>query len=248
MTYTTVDSLVKGWLLKKQYPMHWYLQGLVYAVECIGILRGRTMKVIKTEVVTVASDGRITLDCAVEQVVRIGVAVGDKIKPLVRSKGTFNRMANSVATGGTGPYADALNYGFISSWYNSLFNDLGEFSGGLYGFGAGSESDIFEEFPEWNQIQVSVSHAGSQLFLDYVPGMESTDSLTRVPSNSVKCIQQYMTWHLKENGRHYSKGEAKDEERMYYREEELLRALNNPITAEDIMRAGDRSYHRSRKH
>lgn len=225
--------------------MHWYLQGLQYAVECIGQLRTRTLKVIKTELLTVGADGRIDMPCNMESVVRIGYAVGDKIKPLVRGKGSFNRMPNSEATGGTGPYADATNYGFISSWYGSLFNDLGEFAGGIYGYGAGPESDIFEEFPEHRQIQVSVGFAGRKVFVDFVPSMDACDSLTWVPTKAIVCIGQYMTWKLKENGRHYNKGEAKDEERMYYREEEFLRVTK--LTADDFMRIRGRNYHSSNK-
>jgi len=245
MTYTTIDSLVKGWLLKRQYPMHWYLQALLYAIEGVGQLRSRTLKVIKTEIVKVGADGRIDLPCDVEFVIRLGVAVGDKIKPLVKGKGSFNRMQNVDATGNAGPYGDSGANNYIVSWYGSLLNDLGEFNGGVYGFGAGHESDVYEEFPEHNQIQVSQGFAGKELFLDFVPAMNSCDSLTWVPTKAVVCISQYITWQLKENGRHYGKGEAKDEERMFYRYEELLRASS--LNADDFMRARGRTYHRSTK-
>jgi hypothetical protein len=52
---------------------------------------------------------------------------------------------------------------------------------------------------------------------------------------------------MKEHSRVYPKGEAKDEERMYWNEERHLRARMQPLSEDDILRISRRNYRRSNK-
>lgn len=251
MTYITLDTIVKSVLLRRGYPMHWYLQFLKYGADCIRELHFRTLHVVQTEAIVANAGGAIDLPCDYTAWVRIGLMNGQHIVPLVQSNGNFNPLPIKDTKGVVQPYPDPVNgQGIGHSWLNGWLqssNDLGEFAGGYFGHGAGYETDLFEEMPNRCQIQFSQELAGRTVVLDYVGDASSCCNITRIPAMAQACIEQYIIWQLKEHARHYNKNEAKDEERMYWHEERHLRARLNPITKEDILRIMRRNYHRSAK-
>ena len=243
MSYVTADTIVKSVLLRKGYPMHWYLQCLKYCADSIRELNYRSLKVINTAVITADAGGAITLPSDYTAWVRVGLKKGQYVVPLVQGKGTFNRKANVVG-GVTLPYGDAGSGNWLNSWLNVYTsNEWGENTGRTFGYGAGIEYDLFEEFPERNQIQLSEGMAGVDIVVDYIGNANSPTQLTLVPAMAQACIEQYIIWQLKEHSRTNGKGESKDEERMYWHEERHLRARLNPLTKEDILRISRRSYH-----
>ena len=243
MTYLTADTIVKSVLLRKGYPMHWYLQCLKYCSDAIRELHFRSLKVINTVVITANAGGAITLPADYTAWVRVGLMKGQYVVPLVQGKGTFNRKPNlSGAT--VIPYGDASSGSWLNSWLNVYTNnEWGENTGRVFGYGAGIEYDLFEEIAERGVIQLSEGMAGMDIVLDYVGNASSPTNLTLVPAMAQACIEQYIIWQLKEHSRLSGKGESKDEERMYWHEERHLRARLNPLTKEDILRISRRSYH-----
>jgi hypothetical protein len=132
----------------------------------------------------------------------------------------------------------------ISGW---LTNDFGELTGGLFGFGAGVETDTFEEFAELGKIRFHSSMIGSKVVMDYLSDPNGATNTTRVSPLAQACVEQYVIWQMKEHSRVYPKGEAKDEERMYWNEERHLRARMQPLSEDDILRISRRNYRRSNK-
>lgn len=237
----SVDSMVRSLLLRRGYPMHFYLQFLKYGSDCVRELTFSTLKVVKTAIVTVDAGGAFDYPSDYAQWVRIGIPNGQHILPLVRNRNTFNRLQNVDNHGQPVPFDDSNMVNVGRAWaewfaYGCNFNEYGEFKGGIFDYGAGYETDVFEDIPERRQIQLSQNLASSDIVLDYVPMPNSCDNLTRVTPLAQATIEQYMVWQMKEHGRHYSRAEAKDDERMYNDELRELRARMNPLTLRDINR------------
>lgn len=240
MTYITLDAIVKSVLLRRGYSMHWYLQFLKYGSDCIRELSIRTLKKVSTKVLTVSANGTIDLPADYVAWVRVGFLRGQYVVPLVQGKGSYFQLSHE------GLSAEQTEKSWLSTWLNNT-NEWGEQMGGVYGYGAGAETDIFQEMKERGQIQVSKELAGRELVLDYISNPSTCDNITRVDVLAQATIEQYIVWQMKEHARHYGKNEAKDEERMYWNEERHLRARMNPLTEEDFLRMMRRGYKSSIK-
>lgn len=245
MTYVAVDTIVKSVLLRRGYPMHFYLQFLKYATDCVRELGYSTFKTIQTEIILIDEFGQVALPENYEKWVRVGRVNGQHVRPLVQSTGFLRTLAKD--TGGNNvPYGPPANsytggWGWLNNWVLNT-NDYGEATGGYFGMGMGYETDMFEEIPERNVIQVSQEIAGQYAVLDYTPNVAHPTNLSRIPQMAQSTIEQYVIWQMKEHGRHYPKGEAKDEERMYYGELRHLRARLNPMSPDDWLRAFRREF------
>jgi hypothetical protein len=251
MSYTPIDTIVKSTLLRRGYSMHWYLLFTKYATDCVRELSYHTFRFIKTEVIQADNFGQVPYPADYEKWLRVGMINGQHVKPLVQAHG-FNRQLLTDESGLPVPYPlDAQRqyegpYSWMGAWINNT-NEFNENTGGLFGYGAGTELDLFQDIPERNCIQVSQQLAGSYIVVDYLPTVNNPDNLCKVPADAQATIEQYIIWQLKEHGRHYSKQEAKDEERMYYGQLRLLRARMKPLTTEDYLRIFRREYHSSLK-
>lgn len=248
--YVTIDSIVKSFLLRKEYPMHWYLVCLKHAADCVRDLRVTSLPYVQTTMVTVNEYGAFDLPEDFESLIRIGYMNGQYVVPLVQGKGTMNRMVLRNSSGAPVPYDQTQSRGYYSNywmanWFGS--NMFGETAGGYFGYGAGYETDLFEVIPERNQVQVSQELAALTLVFDYMGDINHPNNLTQIPAVAQACIEQYIAWQLKEHGRHYSKGEAKDDERMFKKQRDILRAQIDPLSKEDILRIFRRGYHGANK-
>ena len=246
MIFTNLDTIVKSVLLRKGYSMHWYLQALKYGADCVRELMIHSMKKVNTVALTANNYGAIDVPCDYMAWVRVGILNGQYVIPLVQGKGSFNPLVVTDGAGAAVAYDSPVMGGvsiskWVSSWGNTT-NELGEFVGGIYGYGAGYETDTFEEMPNRNQIQLHQELAGRTIILDYLADATKCDNITQVEILAQATIEQYIIWQLKEHARHYSKGEAKDDERMYWNELRHFRARKNPISPEDVIRIMRRNY------
>ena len=53
MTTASLDYIVKNYLLKKGYPLHWYMQFMVYAADCLRDITFDDLRVINTKILPV---------------------------------------------------------------------------------------------------------------------------------------------------------------------------------------------------
>lgn len=230
--------------------MHWYLICLKHAADCFRDLRTHSIPYMQTAKVTVNEYGAVDLPADFESLVRIGYVNGQYVLPLVKGKGTMNRLVFTDESDNPIPYDAPVTNGFTGGWWlNTWFNASlnGQYFGGNFVHGAGFETDLYEIMIERNQIQVSQEMAGQELIFDYIGDINHPNNLTRIPAIAQKTIEQYIAWQLKENSRTYSKSEAKDDERMYKKERDILRANIDPLSKEDFLRIFRRGYHGGQK-
>ena len=98
MTDTNLDYIVKNYLLKKGYPLHWYMQCLVYSTDALRELTFDDLRVINTKILPVNQvTNTAPLPSDYQDYVTLGAMVGQRLKPLVPTT-TLNPLT-SLNTG-----------------------------------------------------------------------------------------------------------------------------------------------------
>ena len=94
MTTASLDYIVKNFLLKKGYPLHWYMQSLVYAADCLRDITFDDLRVINTKIIPVDQTiNAAELPSDYQDYVTVGVMVGQRIRPLTPTS-TLNPLIN----------------------------------------------------------------------------------------------------------------------------------------------------------
>lgn len=257
MKFASIDTICRSTLLQKNYPFHYYLDCLVNARDCLRELTFDDLKVIKTELIDVVQSPNgnyATLPCDYIDYCKIGVRVGQMIKPLVEYQG-INRLHNYDSQGAivnytTDPPTDnqiIYTYPVGLYWQTTTINDWGENTGRLFGWGAGFEGDTFKVLPERNQIQLNESVNVSKLYVEYISDGMCCDSATQVDSYAWATITAYILWKLKANNRTFGLGEVQMLENEYLKQRKILRARKNGLSADLIKRIIQRNYYASPK-
>lgn len=223
--------------------MHWYLQCLNYAKDCLRELSFDVLKNVNTELLRVSDNGTVDLPCDYVDFTKVGVRYGQFVKPLLQYD-KINRLPN-YSNGEEVPYAEE-GVGLSGvSWVN--VSGDGEHLGRMYGLGMGRETDVFKVIPERGIIQFSQELGYDHIVLEYISDGLSSNAATSIHPYAQKTIEAYIEWQLKLSGRHYDRYEKEKGEQLFYRERRILVARMNPITIEDVKRVFKRSYRGSIK-
>ena len=255
MTYITLDSVVRNFLLKRGYTIHHYLQMLVYAKDCLRILTEDDLQVVNTKLLTPNDQNAVDLPSDILDYTTVGVRCGQNVKPLVQTN-KINRMVNRNSDLEPIRYdeseADAANqiyYGALYPfyWHSTMWNEYGEPTGRLYGMGAGVQDDVFGWFPERNQIQLTELMEVDYVVLEYISDGMNADAASRITPYAYETIDAYILWQMKEHSRTYSAGEAEYAKQEYINQRLILRARINPMTMEVWKRLFQRATYASPK-
>ena len=111
MKYTSIDKIVRGFLLQRRWPVHFYVECIAYAQRCFAELHFDTLKNVRTVPLSLNSYGAAQLPCDYLDYCKIGVMAGNMIRPIYQRQG-INRLNNiDQATGQKVPYpSDDSNY------------------------------------------------------------------------------------------------------------------------------------------
>jgi hypothetical protein len=93
MKYTTLDKVVKGYLLQKRYPIHFYIDFLVYAQRCFEEISMDSIGNVRTQKIPINSYFAATLPSDYMDWIKVGVENGQFVKPLINRPG-INRLNN----------------------------------------------------------------------------------------------------------------------------------------------------------
>lgn len=254
---TSLDKIVRSYLLQQGKSIHFYLQSLVYARECLREISLDDLKVVSYKLITLDkyNEAPIPIDCL--DVVAVGYGVGQSVRPLVQDN-NLNSLI-SYDTGGnrisyTQPqYASnprdnfLLGTGSASTWangwsYNS-FSDYGEYLGKWFGYNP-SYYDTFKVISERCVIKVNeyVSLNNNQAVLQYISDGTDCNACTMIDSNAIAVIDAYIKWQTKENNRSYGEGEKERARQIYLKQRGILRSRKSDLTIEGIKRSMMQSY------
>lgn len=259
MKYYSLNIIIKNVLLRRNYPLQYYLQFLVYGKDCLRQMSLDSLGVINTKLLDVVVSGGYNVATLPDDYVdwtKVGVRVGQYVKPLLE-RDSINNLHNYDDTGAIIPYGDTtdipssvaqidmgigLNSGTFA-WDTVTWDSYGEFIGRYYGFrGSGSEIDTFKVIPERCQIQLNENLSVDKIVLEYVGDGLGCDSATQIPIYAVDTIESYIIWQMKEQNRNYQLGERKIAYDEYVRQYQIFLARKNPLTKEMIVRILNRNY------
>jgi hypothetical protein len=250
MTTASLDFIVKNYLLKKGYPLHWYMQFMVYAADCLREITFDDLRVINTKILPVNQKiNAAELPEDYQDYVTVGVMIGQRIRPLVPTS-TLNPLisldvnqnyseqewTDNVVPPGSNEnqlYYGALPY---AQWFTVRYNDYGENIGRFFGLGAGYQEDTFQVFKERNQIQLDQKFYVENIVLQYVSDGQSADAASLVDPYAIRTIQAYIDFQMKAHNRTYNMGEKQLAENNYIKERKILRARKSDWSVEKIKR------------
>ena len=252
MTTASLDYIVKNFILKKGYTLHWYMQFMVYASDCLRDITFDDLRVINTKILPVnQAINTAELPEDYQDYVNVSVMVGQRIRPLVPTL-TLNPLTSLDTNSNFNPqdWTDNLTppdsnngqaqlyYGALpyAQWFTVHYNDFGENIGRFFGLGAGYQEDTFQVFKERNQIQIDQKLYVENVVLQYISDGQSADAATLVDPYAIKTIQAYIDSQLKAHNRNYNMGEKQLAQNEYIRERKILRARKADWSVEKIKR------------
>lgn len=251
----TVDSIVKGVLLRRNYPMHWYLQYLVSARDIIQeMIIDDGLTPPNTVILQLDEFGAATLPCDYQDWTKVGIRIGEVVRPLVHSN-SLMRIPKIDSSGNQVPYISTSNeyrnyaWGYLPGMYFStnVVNDYGEYTARNYGAGAGYETDVFTIIPERNIIQCSEYYKCKIIVLEYISTCEQSISTVGIDPNAEECIKAYIIFDMTRNKRGASLGEIQMAENEYIKQRKRFRARKNTLDIEVMRRLIQRAYYESPK-
>ena len=231
MKYTSLHKIITGYLLQRKYPIHFYVDFLIYAQRGFEELNYDTLGNVRTVKLEINDYDAVTLPEDFLDLCKIGVVNGQFVKPLVSRNG-INRLNNFDTDGTTKiPYPETS---LFNSFYTDVnFNDNGEFTGRLYGLKA-DRSDSYKILKERNEIQLHQSINATHVILEYISDGSEVDNATQINPYAKATIEAFINWKWKENNRSYSEYERARAQRQFDHQHKILRARLNTLTLSDI--------------
>jgi len=132
MKFTTLDTVVKGYLLQKKYPIHFYIDFLVYASRCFEEIHMDSIANIRTARIPVNDYNAARLPDDYMDWTKIGVENGQFVKPLIQR--TMNRRNNYTINGIISSFTLTGGAGYTDGTYTGT-----PLTGG---FGTGAAANI----------------------------------------------------------------------------------------------------------
>lgn len=247
MVVTSLDAIVRNMLLKRGYSMHWYLEFLLYAKECLAeISLDEDINTIRYKLLILNDNNALSIpdDCA--DVAKVSVRIGQYLHPLIEDN-SLDLVPNYNSTFGINPYSQGVasqpvtNWPVIDGyvgpyWWTVNWNAFGENTGRQFG-GVGQMSDTYKVNKERNEIKINENLSETEFIVEYIGDGTDADSATHITVYAAATIRRYSLWQFKENNRTYSKGEAISEQQGYLNERQILRARNSDLTVDKFKRA-----------
>lgn len=235
--------------MRRNYPLVYYIDFLVSAKDALRELSLDALAVINSQLIPLDDQNEAALPNDFVDYVRVGVKVGQYIKPLLE-RDSINRLQN-----------------FDSSWTPAMYNDTvdnstttipainvvggdtvhwdssGEFTGRFYGFsGAGSEWDTFKVIAERDVIKINEAIDLDHIVLEYISDGSSADAATKIEAYAVATIEAYVIYQMKEQNRNYNLQERQLAKQEYQLQYAKLIARKSKLTIESLRRILNRHY------
>lgn len=241
MTIYTLDFIVRNYLLKNGYSMHWYLQALLHAVDCLSELYKDDLKVVNTRILPINDYGAADLPEGFTDSVGVFIKAGQKLQPLTEDNGinplnnydsdfNISRWDTPTTTVSTDQSVVQIS-GLLNTWWYgfSPYDSLGEPVGKFFGLG-NPTNKTYKIIRERNQIQLSERLSITEIVFQWIGDGRNSDAVSSVDSYAVPVIRQYIKYGLKDCNRAYSKGEVEYEYQKYIQQRKLLRARKSDLT------------------
>ncbi len=241
MTLYTLDWVVRNYLLKRGYSLHWYMQTLLHSVDCLVDLYADDLKVVNTRILPVNSYGAVDLPEGFNDAVGVFIKAGQKLQPLTEDN-TINPLNNMGDDFAISRWDEPTNTqttdqsvvqiaGLLNTWFFGFapYNSIGEPVGKFFGIG-NPTNKTYKIIKERNQIQLSERLSTDHIVLQWIGDGRNSDSISSVESYALATIRAYIDYRLKDFNRSYSRGEVEMAKQEYYNERKRLRSRKSDLT------------------
>lgn len=224
MKYKSLHEIANSCLFNMGKPVHYYVQVLKHAADCLRELQFDVIGNIRTKKLEINSYGAVELPCDYVDYVRIGVPYGPNVRPSAAIFNT-NRLVNLDEKG------NKVEYGGNEWCYK---HDCGAwvFPDGLH-LNYRSHTDGFMIVSERREVQFTNYREGGFIILDYISDGSEIDNATRVDPYAQACIEAYVEWKMKLGS-----------EEEYNKQYRILRGRKNDITPAGVRASMMRMYGR----
>lgn len=238
MRWTNLDTIVKGLLIARGYPIHYYMQFLYLGSRGYEELHFDSLACIKTIKIPINSYRAVPVPCNLMDIVKVGIPNGQFVRPLtsrpgISSLNNFDDAGNKILYGEDGIEISAFDSIFFNG-YQTFVNENGEFTGRMFGIGSGNDPNTFKFIPEREEIQLHENIIGTHVILQFITDGTDCDNATMIIPYAKSSIETYIIWQMKEGSRIYTDSERGESKRKHDLEHAKLRARKNTLTKDKI--------------
>lgn len=242
----SLDQIVKNILLKRRYPIHYYLDFIIPAKDCLRELSfDLPIETLRYQIITLNSINQGELPNDYHDFARVSVRINQYLHPLVEDN-SLDTIPNYDSNFTEQPYSSgvatdtaattSLYTGYAAPyWYMTNWNSFGENLGRQFG-GVGTMADTFKIDKRRNIIKVNEYLSVTEVVLEYIGNGVDADSATHVDPYCQATIEAYCMWQFYLNNRTYSQGEADDMEVKYNNQVSKLIARLSDLTLDKFKR------------
>lgn len=246
MNVISLDAIVKNILIKRNYSLHWYLDFLIPAKDCLRELSfDLPMNTVQYKLLPRNSNGAIEIPNDYVDWTGLYYRAGEFLRPLVEddslslvpnydSEFSIQPYANGVATDTTNPSLFYLGNA-APYWLSVNWNAFGENLGRQYG-GVPSYNDTFRVNKARNEIKINENLGISDIVLEYIGNGLDSDSATHINAYAQSAIEAFAMWQFYAHNRTYSQSQASEKKMEYAIEREVLAARLSDITIDRLKR------------
>lgn len=250
MTYISIDAIVKNILLKRGYPLQYYLDFLVYCKDGLReIAFDDPIFTVRYVALPVnQNDNTVELPNDYQDYTRVSAWVDGYLRPLVENN-NLQLIPNYNQSFEVEPYSDGVaiatqqqqnllysNNFLTPYWYIVNWNNFGENIGRWFG-GIGSYIDGFRINKTMNQIKIDDNLFIQNIALEYISDGMDADSATKIDSYAQNAIEAFALWQFYLHNRTYSQGEAEAMYNHYAIERTILRGRLSDLNLDNLKRA-----------
>lgn len=251
---TSLDKITRNILLKRRYPLAYYLEFLVFCKDGLRELSfDLPINPLRYKLITLNSLNQGELPNDYVDYARVQARIGQYLQPLVEEN-ALDTIPNYDSTFTEQPYLDGvateqnsdqlyyLPNGYLSPyWWMVNWNSFGENLGRQFG-GAGTMNDTFKIDKTRNIIKVNETLDVCEVVLEYIGNGLDGDSATHIHVYVQAALESYALWQFKECNRTYSEGEAQVAKRDFEQQVTILRARLSDLTMDKLKRIVTKNY------
>lgn len=246
MILTNLDIIVRGWLLQRNIPIHFYAEGLYHSCNALSYLTQDTLQVINAANLPVSDYGGVDLPDDFVDDLGVFSPVSGSLAPLPKQDWITPLRIHDTTSGEFVPYPGQENtsglpnvfYGFPMQWnYYWNVNDYGEATGRRFG-SRGGTAQGYQVFKERRQLQLTPAFYETSIVLLYISDGQSSNAASQIDTMATRAIQTWIDWQRSPNATIKDSMEA----RTFYNEKRRLKSLLNPLTKTDILNTIRNSY------
>lgn len=242
----SLDQIVKNILLKRRYPLHYYLDFIIPAKDCLRELSfDLPMETLRYQIITLNSINQGELPNDYTDWARVSARVNQYLHPLVEDN-SLDTIPNYDSEFTEQPYSSgvatdtaattSLYTGYAAPyWFTTNWNSFGENTGRQFG-GVGAMADTFKIDKRRNIIKINEYLSVTEIVLEYIGSGIDADSATHIHPYAQNCVESYCLWQFYLHNRTYSQNEADDMEAKYNNEVLKLRARFSDLTLDKFKR------------